>query len=312
MYRSSSKLPPQWQRNPSPVYKRSYISRRNRVIFLITVCFIAWYRYSKPSLPDFTEPSRDSTFQASQPKWKTDVLSYPENERPVKDPSSQQPTQEVQQTDQAPPILLERDESQSEWPPLPGSHESDEEQKVFYPRISPEYSQDEDSPKEKISTPPSIGTPEYADDDTVPRNAAKKGIRKPDAADGQDISESIDQTPPQLVKQASENLMKQHLSPAPKYEGDIPAPSSQSTGPKRFPSYSEYAMLDEKAEALPDIIHTPFEVSTSDVVLEGWEDEWFANARLDVAKWGTIKEPKIDFVYTCKRWEMISSKKKKY
>jgi hypothetical protein len=68
--------------------------------------------------------------------------------------------------------------------------------------------------------------------------------------------------------------------------------------PQKFPPYTEYAALNEKAQVLPDIVHIPFEESTSDIDLEGWEDEWFAEAKLDALRWGNITEPKIDFVYT--------------
>ena len=71
-------------------------------------------------------------------------------------------------------------------------------------------------------------------------------------------------------------------------------------GPLRFPPYSEYATLNAKAESLPDIVHLPFEDSTSDVKLIGWEDDWFGNADFNVTKWGNLSEAKIDFVYTCK------------
>jgi hypothetical protein len=63
-----------------------------------------------------------------------------------------------------------------------------------------------------------------------------------------------------------------------------------------FPSWDECQELKEKAEALPDLLHVPFEVSVKDVVLEGWEDEWIAKARYSGPK---LEEPKIDFVYTC-------------
>jgi hypothetical protein len=62
-----------------------------------------------------------------------------------------------------------------------------------------------------------------------------------------------------------------------------------------FPSWDQCQELKEKAEALPDMIHVPFEVSVKDVVLEGWEDEWIAKARYVGPK---LAEPKIDFVYT--------------
>jgi hypothetical protein len=55
--------------------------------------------------------------------------------------------------------------------------------------------------------------------------------------------------------------------------------------------------LEEKADLLPDIVHIPFEDAVRNVTLDGWEDEWVANAVFDSKKWGKLEEPKIDFVY---------------
>ena len=272
MYKSSRKLP-QWQRYPSPTYRRTCITRRKRVFFIIGICLVAWYHYLTPSLPILKETHLDKAIPASRPKWKTNIVSYPE--------SLYKGHRERDNGDEEDIINLSKS------------------------GVSPEYSEDESSPKERISTSPQSGSPEYADDDAAPRNALKQGLRDSDAAEGHGVLETIDQKPPQLVKQAYERLVEQHLTPAPKYEGEKSTPNPKSDGPRRFPPYAEYAMLDEKAEALPDIVHIPFEVSTADVVLEGWEDEWFADAKLNVAKWGKIEEPKIDFVYTCKKRELL-------
>jgi hypothetical protein len=63
-----------------------------------------------------------------------------------------------------------------------------------------------------------------------------------------------------------------------------------------FPTWDECQELKTKADALPDLVHVPFEVSVKDVVLEGWEDQWIAKARYSGPK---LAEPKIDFVYNC-------------
>ncbi|KAF2015632.1 hypothetical protein BU24DRAFT_346597 [Aaosphaeria arxii CBS 175.79] len=63
----------------------------------------------------------------------------------------------------------------------------------------------------------------------------------------------------------------------------------------KFPAWEECEMLKEKADALPDMIHVPFEESVRDVILEGWEDQWVSEARFQGPK---LEEPKIDFVYT--------------
>ncbi|ORX96855.1 hypothetical protein BCR34DRAFT_607507 [Clohesyomyces aquaticus] len=62
----------------------------------------------------------------------------------------------------------------------------------------------------------------------------------------------------------------------------------------QFPSWDECESIKDKADALPDLLHFPFEQSVEDVVLEGWEDEWIAKGRYRGPK---LKEPKIDFVY---------------
>lgn len=64
-----------------------------------------------------------------------------------------------------------------------------------------------------------------------------------------------------------------------------------------FPSWEECQSIKDKADAMPDMIHVPFEEAVGDVKLEGWEDEWIAKGRFTGPK---LAEPKIDFVYNCK------------
>lgn len=64
-----------------------------------------------------------------------------------------------------------------------------------------------------------------------------------------------------------------------------------------FPTWDECESLKDKADALPDMLHVPFEQSVKDVALDGWEDEWIAKGRYTGPK---LQEPKIDFVYNCK------------
>ncbi|KAJ4290540.1 hypothetical protein N0V90_010757 [Kalmusia sp. IMI 367209] len=61
-----------------------------------------------------------------------------------------------------------------------------------------------------------------------------------------------------------------------------------------FPDWSECLAVKEKADNLPDLLHVPFERSVQDIRLDGWEDEWVAEARYIGPK---LQEPKIDFVY---------------
>ncbi|KAH6720826.1 hypothetical protein BKA61DRAFT_470183 [Leptodontidium sp. MPI-SDFR-AT-0119] len=101
--------------------------------------------------------------------------------------------------------------------------------------------------------------------------------------------------------EASQKLIDQHRLPAVKAGSEDETVRSWSVDPgaqRRFPAYFEYAALGEKAEALPDIVHHPFEDSVVDVTLEGWEDLWFSEALLNISKHGLIKETKIDFIYT--------------
>lgn len=51
-------------------------------------------------------------------------------------------------------------------------------------------------------------------------------------------------------------------------------------------------------QQLPDIVRIPLETATTDIVLQGWEDEWFSSATFNYEKFGPLPEPKIDFVYS--------------
>ena len=76
--------------------------------------------------------------------------------------------------------------------------------------------------------------------------------------------------------------------------------SESSASRTTFPEYSEFVALNSMPDSFPDVIYIPFEAATADMTLTGWEDEWFSNAKFNVGKWGSLSEPKIDFVYTCK------------
>lgn len=54
--------------------------------------------------------------------------------------------------------------------------------------------------------------------------------------------------------------------------------------------------LEETGDSLPEVLFIPFEDAIKDMTLQGWEDEWIAHASFN-KKWGTLEEPKIDFVY---------------
>lgn len=67
-----------------------------------------------------------------------------------------------------------------------------------------------------------------------------------------------------------------------------------------FPDTSNFERLNRMADELPDFVHIPLHMAVSDEVLEGWEEDWFARAEYNAIRHGRVREPKIDFVYTCK------------
>lgn len=265
MYKPASKLP-HWQRESSPSYRRNPLSRRNRLFIIIAILLILCYRHSRlDSSDEIREIAIDSKIARSYPVEREKLAP------PVRQPIAPKadPKRDVKVTDQTPLSLGKRKSGEVE----------------------------EDV---SVNIPQNEASPEYAGDD-VPRKQAVLNSRKPDTGP----SDLMEHEAPALVKQAAEKLIEQHLGPAIKYDkaqeekGRATISPSQKPGPKRFPAYPEYAALDEKGEALPDIVHMSFEDTTADVVLQGWEDQWYADAELDVAKWGKIPETKIDFVYTC-------------
>lgn len=58
--------------------------------------------------------------------------------------------------------------------------------------------------------------------------------------------------------------------------------------------------VEDHIQDLPDVLRIPFEQAVRDVVLHGWEDEWLSSANFDPNKYGSLEEPKLDFVYNCK------------
>jgi len=60
------------------------------------------------------------------------------------------------------------------------------------------------------------------------------------------------------------------------------------------------ASVAEQIEQQPEVVRIPFEQAVSDVVLQGWEDQWFSSATFDYEGYGPLPEPVIDFVYNCR------------
>lgn len=59
------------------------------------------------------------------------------------------------------------------------------------------------------------------------------------------------------------------------------------------PSFAEHM------NGLPEVVRIPFEEAVKDVSLNGWEDDWISSADFDSTKYGSLDEPKLDFVYNC-------------
>jgi len=273
MYKQAQKLPV-WQQTPSPTYRRSSLSRHFRVFIMIAICFLVWHRYSKSSV---LERSRESIIDSSI------ALSYSaQRERLVQRPAVERQEKEIEQKRElsSTQLLAETLDEEENTDSSPGV--------VLVDKVQEQLDKE----------------------DTAVHQPARESKKISEFKAGSEPQKLY--KPPPLVKQASQKLIDQHLSPAVKDEPEKKPknaeaiPSEPSGAAWRFPPYSEYAGLNEKAEALPDIIHMPFEDTTTDVILEGWEDQWFTNAEFNVEKWGKINETKIDFVYTCKSPLMIS------
>lgn len=108
---------------------------------------------------------------------------------------------------------------------------------------------------------------------------------------------------PNFSEQLSFNEGEQHV---PLQQQEFIPTSGPESNPKwlfppdtpAFPSYEKYAALVERSGTLPDIVYIPFEDAVKDDALAGWEVEWLMDGTYDVKKWGLLKEPRIDFIYT--------------
>lgn len=128
---------------------------------------------------------------------------------------------------------------------------------------------------------------------------------QPVVADGGRLTESskslavdrLDSSDSSTVHQGSRLEDLTHALPA-IYPTEIEPVTSAST--YVFPDTSNFERLNGLADELPDFVHIPLHMAVGDEVLEGWEEDWFARANYDATKHGRVREPKIDFVYTCK------------
>jgi hypothetical protein len=98
-------------------------------------------------------------------------------------------------------------------------------------------------------------------------------------------------------KQTSGRLSEERLGEP---TGGTELTQTRSRDGYTFPDPAECESLKDKADSLPNMIYLPFEDVLANMTLEGWEDEWVANARF---KGPRLSEPKIDFVYNCKWYD---------
>ncbi|KAL2061207.1 hypothetical protein VTL71DRAFT_7480 [Oculimacula yallundae] len=287
MDKTPSKLP-QWQKAPSVTLRRSPFNRY-RVLIVLAICFLVWHRYQKPAVVTVDDVSLDEKISITYPEERERLVNRPPvanvaEEHLLVDSPTITPHEEPEVIDSPPSNPPEEHEGVEPILPPPQDSEDDDPQIPIEP------------PAEKvhlgISADKEMRSEEPEDDEapeklTGSNTKAKEGSEK--------------HNPPLLVMEASQKLIGQHRSPAPKVDPDdatVKVWSEETGEPRHFPVYSEYAALGEKAEALPDIVHFSFEDSVEDVTLEGWEDLWFSEAQLNVSKYGLINETKIDFIYT--------------
>jgi Stealth protein CR2, conserved region 2/Stealth protein CR1, conserved region 1 len=117
-----------------------------------------------------------------------------------------------------------------------------------------------------------------------------------------DPANEAQQPVPQTAPQGSGNaptltVIEAELDPETHKEPVISSPDQPQEPVIIEAEPQAHLSLEEKADLLPEIMHIPFEEVVRNVTLDGWEDEWVANAVFDSKKWGKLEEPKIDFVY---------------
>lgn len=279
MYKSQSKLP-QWRKASNLTLKRNPFNRY-RVLIILAICFLVWHRYLR-AVVEVDESVVDERAAITYPEEKIPQRM----EEPVTIPNviemSASPSSDQEDTIET------------------TSGESGERYDVV--DLAPNVASDAENAENRspMDTPADNGASnENADDEASSKQPDdEKTSDKPALKGGSDSH-----NPPLLVKEASQKLIDQHRSPAVKSDIDSDTSrswSEDSGAQRRFPAYFEYAAQSERAEALPDIIHIPFEDAVADVKLSGWEDLWFSEAQLDIQKYGLLNETKIDFIYTCK------------
>jgi hypothetical protein len=312
MYKPSSKLP-HWHRDSNPSYRRAALSRRYRLFIILAIAVLLWYRYLKSeSIGESQELLRDARIARSYPleRFLLPIVPHPgKNYESANGPNSE----ETVESANVPRELLPNGPNSEETvdsadllrvvSPIPSELVTRGEAKNE-PLVGPPTNRQRENNEDGVSVdlPVKEASPEYAGEDMPRKQAILDTGTKGDSGP----SDIMQQESTELVRQASEKVVEQHRTPAVSFdevkagkEESANKQLSQKSDGKKFPPYSEYVALDEKGEVLPDIVHVPFEDSTTDVKLQGWEDQWYSEAELDILKWGEIPETKIDFVYTC-------------
>ncbi|KAJ4024673.1 hypothetical protein NW752_003228 [Fusarium irregulare] len=162
--------------------------------------------------------------------------------------------------------------------------------------------------------PPSIPNPEFLNDGYgLPNKGTTtdlSGPPPPEEPVGESEPIEVLPTPPldSIPLEDPNSLPEDGITQDSSARGEDEAPSgdsdqhtiswSDAEASYNFPPDSERLSLDAKADTLPDLIHIPFEDAVIDEELVGWEDDWFAHANFDADRWGSLEEPKIDFIYT--------------
>jgi len=104
MYRSPSKLP-HWQQASNPAYRRTTVSRRYRILLILAICSLTWYRYSRAPGIDI-----DKAISRTYPHQRQNIISKPhlESRDEVVENAVVAPRAQRHEVEVIPPPLLPR------------------------------------------------------------------------------------------------------------------------------------------------------------------------------------------------------------
>lgn len=284
MYQSSK--PPKWQ-HTSPLIRKTAIRRRLFAFLGLIICFIIWTSFISARTKNTTHKDEIAT---------TPILSRisPKDGRIRHSSDSPDSEYKLKRIVEDIPLTPQTDEAE----PKSILHNGGENQHQKPLREVPSQ-----------NSPPTLNqgladTPLQAHHfrSNAPNNQVSENVTPDEADDGEETalrSIAVSQKGKDSSQIAGATLAE--ISPSEGgTEGEVSRKIPEFQGKRTsFPLYSEYMAQDSVADTLPDVVHIPFEESTSDVELQGWEDEWFSDGTFNSEKWGKLKEPKIDFIYTC-------------